>query len=337
MKPEEFDRAVQRGEVGPLYFLYGEEQFLVDRGVKRLLDRVVDPDTRDFNFTLFYGNECSGEDIVAAAQTFPMFADRRVVLVRKGSELSAAAMESLANYVVNPSPSTCLILQGGKADMRKKFYVELKKRGEIVEFKRPYENQLGAFIAEETASRGKRVEPAAAAMLAYLVGNNLLELASQLDKVVTFVGERNAIRVDDIRQIVSDTKVDSVFELANALGERNLAKCLRCLQTLLRDGEAPLMILAMVIRHFRQLWLVRELLDRKESPQEISRLTGIHSFFLKGMTAQAGKYRVADFRRAFERFYGTDLALKTGGGKPSQLMESLIMDICSGSVTGSGH
>ncbi len=330
MKPEEFDRVVRGGDVGPLYYLYGEEQYLVDRGVRRLLERVVSPETRDFNLTVFYGNECKGDEIVEAAQTFPMFADRRVVLVKKGGELSAAALEVLTSYVAAPSPSTCLIFQGDKADQRKKFFTELKKNGELVEFKRPYENQLGSFIAEEAASRGKKVEPAAAALLSYFVGTNLQELVSQLEKVATFVGDRNTIKIDDIRTIVSDTKVDSVFELANSLGERDLAKCLRCLHTILRDGEAPLMVLAVLTRHFRQLWLVRELLEKKETPQEIGRQTGIHPYFLKGMTGQARKYSLDDFRLVFEQLFVTDLALKTSAGKPSLLMENLVMAICVG-------
>ncbi len=330
MKPEEFDKALQRGDIRPLYYLYGEEQYLVDRGVRRLLELVVAPDTRDFNFTVFYGNECKVEEIVEAAQTFPMFADRRVVLVKKGSDLPAAALEVLIGYVAAPSPSTCLIFQAEKADLRKKFFTEFKKSGELVEFKRPYENQLGSFIAEEAAGRGKKVEPAAAALLSYLVGTNLQELASQLEKVTTFVGERSTIRIDDIREIVSDTKVDSVFELANALGERDLGRCLRCLHTILRDGEAPLMVLAVLTRHFRQLWLVRELLDKKETPQEIGRRTGIHPYFLKAMVGQARKYRLAEFRQVFERLFATDLALKSGGGKPALLMECLVMAICDG-------
>src|SRR5574340_130356 len=142
MKPDEFDRAVQKGDISPLYFIYGDEPYLVERGVRRLLARVVSPEFRDFNLNVFYGNECKGTEIVETAQTLPMFADWRVVLVKKGDGLSAAALELLAGYVRDPSPSTCLVFQGEKIDQRKRFFVEFKKKGELVEYKRPYENQL---------------------------------------------------------------------------------------------------------------------------------------------------------------------------------------------------
>lgn len=329
MKPDEFERDIREGDIGPLYYVYGDEPYLVERGVKRLLERAVSPDFREFNLTVFYGGEAKGDEIIEAAQTLPMFAERRVVLVRKSGALSAAALEMLAGYVQDPVPSTCLVFQGEKIDQRKKFFVELKKNGSLVEYKRPYENQLGPFIREEAAAHGKRLEPAAIELLAYFVGNNLQDLATQVEKIALYVGSREHVRVDDVKAVASDTKVDSVFDLANALGEKNLDKALRTLQTILRDGEAPLMVLAMMTRHFRQLWRVRELVDRKVPSQEISKAAGIHPYFIRGVMAQAGGYAPSAFRTIFERFFATDLALKTSGGKAVDLLERLVMDICT--------
>lgn len=328
MKPEEFARALEKGDIGPLYYMYGDEPYLIERGVKRLLEQVVSPDFRDFNLNVFYGNECKGEEIFSAAQTLPMFSERRAILVKKSHELSAATLEVLTAYVQNPSPSTCLIFQGEKIDQRKKFFTEMKKAGELVEFKRPYENQLGPFIREEVKAYAKRIEPAAADLLAYMVGNNLQELASQIEKVATYSGKRESITVGDVKEIVSDTKVDTVFELADAFGEKNLSKALRTLYTILRDGEAPLLVLAMLSRHFRQLWRVRELLDRKIPTNEIGKAAGINPYFLKKVIEQARNYRTTELKGIFERLFDLDLALKTGGGKPAALMERLTMEVC---------
>ena len=329
MKPEEFDKAIGAGDIAPLYYLYGNEPYLVERGVKRLLARVVAPEFQDFNLNVFYGNECRGGELVETAQTLPMFSPWRVVLVRRSGELSATALEILGDYLSAPSLSTCLIFQGDKIDQRKKFFAELKKRGALVEFKRPYENQLAPFIREEAAAGGKRIENAAIELLVYLVGTNLRELATQVEKIATYAGGGETITLADVKAVVSDTKVDSVFDLANAIGEKNLGKALRNLHTILRDGEAPLMVLAMVTRHFRQLWTVRELLDARTPPPEIGRLAGINPYFLKGVVEQARNYRVPELKGVFERLYATDLALKSGGGKPGGVMERLLLDICA--------
>ncbi len=328
MKPEEFEKELREGDTGPLYYIFGDEPYLVEKGVKLLLDKAVSAEFREFNLNVYHGAEAKGEEIVETAQTLPMFAERRVVLVKKSTALSAAALEILSGYVQDPSPSTCLILQGEKIDQRKKFFLDLKKNGKLVEYKRLYENQLGVFIRNEAAVYGKRLEPAAVEMLVHFIGNNLQDLATQIEKVATYVGERNPVKVDDVRQVASDTKVDTVFDLANALGEKNMGKALRSLHTMLRDGEAPLMLLAMMTRHFRQLRLVRELLEKKLSSQEISKAAGINPYFINGVIAQAKNYRLTDFKAVFERFYIVDLALKTSGGRAYDLMERLTMDIC---------
>ena len=329
MKPEELEKELRAGITGNLYYFHGDEPFLIERGVKRLLEKVVSPDFREFNFTVFYGGEAKGEAIVEAAQTLPMFAPLRVVLVRRAGALSPAALDLLADYAADPSPYTCLILQGEKIDQRRKLFADLKKQGRLVEYKRPYENQLGPFIREEAALSGKRVEPAAAEMLAYYVGVNLQELAAQIEKIALYVGEREMIRIDDVREMVSDAKVNSVFDLNNALGEKDLGKSLRSFQTIVRDGESPLMVLNMMTRHFRQLWQVRELSDRKLSAAEIGKAAGLNPYFAGGVIAQARGYGIAELRKIFEELYATDLALKTSGGRAVDLMERLIMKICS--------
>lgn len=327
MKPEEFNRAVDKGELACLYLLYGEEPYLVERAVKKLLERAVDPGFRDFNLNVFYGNECKGEEVFGAAQTLPMFAERRVVLVKKGGDLSAAAQEILLAYLQDPCPGTCLILQAEKVDGRKKFFAEFKKRGEAVEFKRPYENQLGPYVRDEVRAAGKKIDGAAAELLAYLVGNNLQELVSQIEKLCVYCGKKDCIDVADVKAIVSDTKVESVFEFTDALGSKDLPKALKMLTALLQDGEAPLRILGAVARHYRQLWQVRELLDRKVPSAELAKASGINPYFLKKVTDQARNYTVGELKRIFERMLELDLAFKSGGLE-EPLFERFVMGAC---------
>lgn len=327
MKPEEFDRCVDKGDLGPLYLLYGDEPYLVERAAKKLLERAVDPGFRDFNLNVFYGNECKGEEIFGAAQTLPMFAERRVVLVKKGGELPAAAQELLLPYLQDPSPTTCLVLQADKVDGRKKFFLELKKKGEAVEFKRPYENQLGPFVREEIRSAGKRIVPEAAELLAYLVGNNLQELVSQIEKLALFCGSKEVIGVDDVKAIVSDTKVESVFEFTDALGARDLDRAVGLLYTLLKDGEVPLRILGAVARHFRQLWQVRALLEKRVPSGDIAKAAQINPYFLKKVTDQARNYDVRELKRIFERMLELDVAFKSGGNEKA-LFERFVLESC---------
>lgn len=328
MTPQEFDQIVTKGPVPKLCYLYGEETFLLERAMRSLLDKAIDPSLKDFNFNQYYGNESKGVDILDAAQTLPMFSDRRAVLVKRAEGLSAAAGDVLLPYLQNPSESTCLIFCGSKIDQRKKFFTELKKNGILVEFKRVYDNKLPAFIQGEAKAHGKPVDAPAADLLAFLVGNNLQELSSQIEKLAVYIGNRQKITVDDVRAVASSSKAFTVFELARYLCLGDISHALKSLDTLFRNGEEVPMMIGALSRHFRQLWRVRELLDRRVAKADIAREAGINPYFIDDMVAQAKNFSREKLRDVFDELCRCDLASKTGGGQPYTLMHGLVMEVC---------
>jgi DNA polymerase-3 subunit delta len=332
MKPEAFERIMEGGGVGPLYCVCGEESYLAERAVDRLLALVVDPAFRDFNQDIFYGNEVRGDEVLTAANTLPVFVQHRVVLVRRAGEMSAAALDACSSYLDNPCPSTLLLLVAQKVDGRKRFFAELKKRDLLVEYRRPYENQLPVFIRQEFHQRGKSVGADASAMLVALAGTDLRELASQIEKACIYVGERQQVTAADIREVVSAARIDSVFELPNALGSRDLQRALRVLTTILRDGESPVMLVGAIVRHFRQLWVLRQLHGKRLSAADIQKQSGVPPFFFKGMLEQALRFSEREYRGIFGALYSADLALKgMGGDTDVGSMRTLIF-----SITGPG-
>lgn len=327
MTPQELEIAIKKGQIPKLCYLFGEESFLVDRAAGKLLEVAIDPGLKDFNFNVFYGTESKGIDIVDAAQTLPMFAERRAVLVRRAEALKAEALELLLPYVQKPSETTCLIFCSAKVDLRKKFFLELKKQGALVEYKKLYENKLNDFIQGEAQGQGKQIESAAAGLLAALIGNNLQELSSQVEKLAVFSGSKTRITVDDVRAISSSSKAFTAFELGKYVGLKDLANALKSLDALFRDGEQAPMIIGALARHFRQLWRVRELLDRKTPQNAIGKEAGVNPFFLQDMIQQANNFKVSDLFRLLQELHACDIASKSGG-HPYALLHSMIMGVC---------
>lgn len=328
MTAQEFETALKKGAIPTICYLYGEESFLVDRSVRLLLERAIDPSLKDFNYNVFYGNESKGIDIADAAQTLPMFAERRAVLVKRAENLSAAACEALLPYILKPSASTCLIFTGTKIDQRKKFFLELKKHGDLVEFKRLYDNKLSAFIQSESTVHGKPIDSAAADLLSFLIGNNLQELSSQIEKLVVFAGSHPRITLEDVRSVASNSKAFTVFELARYLCVRDLSHALKSLDTLFRNGEETPMMIGALSMHFRKLWRIREMLDRKAAKPDIAKEVGINPYFLDDMIIQAKNFGRGELRNIFTELYRCDLASKTGGGQPYTLMHGFVAGIC---------
>lgn len=329
MTPRELSAHLVKGDFKPVYCLFGEESYLVEKATKQLIEAVVDPAFKDFNLNVYYATEAKGDEICEAALSLPMFSERRVVWIKRAESLSAAASEILLSYLQQPSPYTCLVLQAAKLDQRKKLFLELKKQAVLVEAKKLYENQVPEFIVAEVKERGRRISSDAVEMLAYLVGTNLQEMVAQVEKSILFIGERQEVTVADVRAIVSDTKVDSIFEFTDAIGARQVDKALRCLHTILRDNGAPLYVLNMLVRHFRQIWVVRSLLDRRiSSPDDIAREAGMQPFVARKTIPQAKNFQPAQLQDLFQSFIATDLALKGGSGMPELVLERLVLKIC---------
>ncbi len=225
MTAQEFETALNKGTFPALSYLYGEETFLIERSVRQLLERAIDPSLKDFNLNVFYGNETKGVEILDAAQTLPMFAERRAVLVKRADALKEDVLDSLLPYIRNPAATTCLVFTGAKIDQRKKFFLELKKQGCLVEFKRLYDNKLSSFIQSEAIAQGKTIDPAAAALLSLLIGNNLQELSSQVEKLAVYCGARPRVTVEDVRTIASSSKAFTAFELARFARHARSAEC----------------------------------------------------------------------------------------------------------------
>ncbi len=328
MTSGELKQAVKAGKIPQLLLLYGDEPYFVEESVKLVCDAAVAAENRDFNLNHFQGRDLKISELIEQVQTFPVFAPRRLILLKNVEEASADDLELLIPYLEDPVPETILLITGGKIDTRRKFFKKFKQCGEVLEFKRVYDNQLPALVRDLARDLGVTFTGAALQLFCKRVGTNLIETRGELDKLISYLGGRSLIEEKDVSAIVSDTRVESIFDLTDALGEGKWSESLRLLNRLLDEGQAPLMVLAMLTRHFRQLWKARELTARNTPHKDLPRMIGISPYFLKGLVRQSALYSATDYRSFFEQFLETDLALKSSGGEPRVLLEGLLAAIC---------
>ncbi len=323
----ELKRALEKGTFPPLLFLYGEERFFLERALCLLRETTVPAEARDFNFNLYHARESRPETILDNAVTLPVFSRHRLVLVKDAQHFPASELDKFLPYLKDPAPETTLAFTADKIDGRKKFFQEFRKHGDLVEFKKLYDNQIPSSVKDLAREAGFSFTEDALALFSKRVGTNLQEIHGELSKLRTFLGEKDLADVADVAEIVSDARVDSIFDLTNALGRKDRSRALFLLNRLLDEGMAPLLLLSMMVRHFRQLWITRELLDQGVGRKEMPSRIGVNPYFLDGLIAQAGQFTRKGYRGAFELFLETDLALKSSGAHPAALLDKLVLNI----------
>lgn len=332
---EQFRLLVRDGRLPTLMLLHGDESYFIDQAVRLVVDAVVPPDTRDFNLTSLYGRELRGAELIDQARTLPVFSSQRLVLIRNVQEAAADQLERFADYLEDPVPETVLLVTASSIDKRRKFFQKFAKVGEVIEFRRLYENQLPQFVKEHARTYGRTLTGAALKLFCQRVGTNLAEVVGELDKLVSYAGNREFLEEDDVAAVVSDTRSESIFTLIDAIGAGDRVAALRLLDRLLADGQPALVILTMLGRHFRQIWKARELLAQQVPQKDLPRLIGVNPYFLNGILAQARRYSDAELRAIFPRLLAVDQALKSGGEARAHLEGLVLMLENSGGRQGS--
>lgn len=337
MTPAELLRAISKNACPNLLLLYGEETYLLEKSLRQLVDALLPVADRDFNFDCFSAREAQVDTMIDQARTFPVFASYRLILIKDAQHLSADSLDRLVPYLQDPSVETIMVFVCDKIDGRKKFFQEFKKRGAVVEFKKLYDNQIPAFIHEQARDAGRSFTEDALALFCRRVGSSLQEIHGELTKLFAYLGDKSLVDVADVAAIVSDARVDSVFELTDALGMKKTQNAHRFLVRMLEEGAAPLLILSMIVRHFRQLWKIHTLLQDNLPEKEIPRQVGINPYFLKGLLPQAGRFSHAQYAYLFELFLDADLALKSSGSHPSAILGGLVSVITAPAGASSGR
>lgn len=329
MTAAELERAIDNGHFPPLLFLYGEEQFLLERTLKHLLDKAIPPDARDFNLTIFHPKEFSAAKLLDTVRTYPVFFPRRVVIVKGAHQIAAAELEGLQSYLHHPLPETLLIFVGEKIDARRKFFIDFKKSGELVEFKKLYDNQLPAAIRDLARQNNLTLTDGALTLFCRRVGANLQEVQTELVKLTLYLGEKSLADVADVEAVVTGSRQETVFALNDAIGERQAAQAVELVGRILDEGLPALLVLNMVTRHMRNLCKVGEMVAQKRSKGEIAKAAGVNPYFLDGLIRQSRNFSGGQMRPVFERLLATDLALKSAAAHPAAMLEGLVLALCT--------
>lgn len=337
----------QKAQTYPIYFLFGAEDFLIEEEAKRLLDQILSPSARGFNLHIFSGQEHTPEEIVQAAQTLPMFSKYRFILVSDADQFDEDEIKPLIDYIKNPSPSTCLVMVAQTSGPWKKHQRQIGNVGEVNEFQRLKGKSLVSWTRKRMTEKGKTLSEEATDYLVEVVGDHLHDLENALEKAFLSVGERKTVDLSDVEGLASEVKISTVFDLMDAIGQRNLEKALGILEKTMESRTLPFkkdeefskkmgdpvpLLLTMMARQYRNIWRVKEIASRRLGPAEVANELGMSPWNVRKLMEQGKYFSEASLREGILRCHKTDLSIKKGRGPKDLLVEKLVIDLCRPSL-----
>ncbi len=314
-----------------VYLLEGDETYFIDSLTEALEEHVLKPEEKSFDQLIVYGKDTSALDIKMAAKRFPLMSQYLLIIVKEAQNLDD--IEVFEDYLNAPPPSTILVFcyKGKKVDKRKKVGKMFSKFTHFTsERMRDYE--VSPWVEKFIRDRGKSIEPSAVQLIVDYLGSDLVKISSEIDRMmVNLKPEVGLISINHIEQNIGISKDYNIFELQNALGEKNFNKAVQIANYFAANIKSHALIptIANLFGFFTKVYLYHGMKSRTK--KEIASALGINEYFIES-------YRVAsiNFSPIFiEQIFGFlkyyDLRAKgvndSGITDDGQLMIEMIVKI----------
>ena len=431
-------KQIEQGKIYPVYLLYGEEDFLIEKTLDKMIELLLSAKTRDFNFSIFEGPETPIPEILTLAETYPVMSSRRLVIVKnleffkkeKGlskaevlrnaasaydagdgkravslairalqiqdeenvsdiikkfvdeyeDELTADELDFLSDlpglisevdlqfessgdemgYLLEwldgelPLSNIVVFTVNELVDERNRLVKAIEKVGIIADFSLK-QDEVYKWIASKSREYNKRISSDASRLLRDRTGDSIRLISEEIEKIVAYVGEKKQIDIDDIKQVVTWSREESIFTFTDAIAKRNISLALLSLHRLLNDGEPPIKINAMIIRQIRLMLQARLLVERgiikrgatrmryndfrnyfTELPSSASQqlpksrqhnLLKQNPYAAFKILQSIARFKTNELIKGLEILLNADIQLKSSASSPKTILEQVIFDL----------
>ena len=339
----------------PGYVLLGDEAFLYQRCRQGVLAELAPPETRDFSLHDLDLADTSIFDILDRAQTPSLMAPFQVLFVRnlkllygRGSKKEEFA--AIDAYFRRPNPQALLLFVADHlripTDLRRMDYQDRERYDRIrdtladhcgfVELARVSEDDAIRWAIASAESRSIRIDPDAARELADALGADMMSVAGELEKLCLYVEGKDHITLGDVETMVLAAKQRSLYELTDAISQRDRTRALLLLHGLLHasDGgeDAAIGHLYMLARTFRQMLIILEnnVRDSRAIWAVLWQGFRMPPFAAEDLIRQARRYKSrAALTRALRLIAKADLELRSSPANKLLVLERLILALAT--------
>lgn len=328
MDRKDFTQLIKTGKVQGAYLFEGVEENIKAATLTALRKAILPEGFEELNESLM--DSPATDAIIAACETLPFMADKRLVVVREHPALTgrADADEKLIAYIPQVPESTVLVfIAQGKADARKKLYSAIKKINGIVTFSALTDAELNAWVVKNFSGLGKACSAQVAALLTFTVGSDTALLRTEIEKLAALTGERDAITEADVQAVATRSVECTVFELVDAVVAGQQGKAFGLLRDMLTSGSDRLGILAMLLRQFRLMQHIKIMQFEKLSSQDIKQRLGIAPFAAERCMRQASGYSGGQVKRAVRICLDAEYRVKSGQWNQEGALEKAMLEI----------
>ena len=244
-------RAVQAGNIEPVYFLLGEEYYLQYIIIEQISMALFDQTKQDK--TVLLPDELSNKEIIDQLTQTDLFASKKLFILRNPSALRNKYREELLDYCRNPLQNHNLIIIEDDYSNKKAMTKDLKKTLDTISVQIPFANEMKKwtrfFFKEKQLLASDNVVDA----LIEIAGDSVYHIANEVEKIALNVFDDTPLTLDMIYQFSGWQRDYQRWEFLQAIGLRDLDKALPLGRSLFRQGQTMLSLIYPLTSLFKEL------------------------------------------------------------------------------------
>lgn len=272
---------IKAKNINSLYVFDGEEPFYIDTLVDAFEKDLLSESEKDFNFCVLYGKDSDKNAVLNEIRKPPMFAEKTLVILKEASQFKELAL--LEPYLDSIPSTTVFVIahKYKKIDARTSFGKKVKKLNALTTFDKVKEEHLHTWISNHCKENAIKIHPETIALLAQHIGNDLQQIANELEKISLNISSNEEITNEHIEKYVGISKDYNAFEFVNALAFKDYEKTARILNYFFAHSkEFPMVVLCGSMYYFFNNLYMFQFVKHKND-FEAAKEMGVNSFFLK--------------------------------------------------------
>lgn len=328
---------LKSGKFSSVYFLYGEEGFLVKTYADRIKNKALGEEQSDINLLELRGNPDLNM-LYDYAEAMPFFSERKVISINDfNPEKLAEEDTELFEQILKNVPDTTVIifyLTGCSFSLRsarvKKVFEIIKKYSDVCEFKPLNKMKIGEIICRKAAKQKRLISPTNAEYIAEITACDLNLASVETTKLCSYVEEGKEITREIIDKMIAKRLETKVFALSDAMWSGNKGKAFQILEELFAQRVDPIPILAALSSSYSDYYCAKAAIIKGVPPQQVAAdfgLTGAKASFAAKKYNRAAKIDMKHLRNASRLIFEADVKCKSSTINRQLLLEETVLKI----------
>lgn len=312
-----------------VYLLYGTQAYLRNQYRDKIVNALL-PDGSTLNYARYEGDKTSIAEVIDLAETMPFLGDKRVIVLENTGFFNASCDE-MAEYIPTIPDTTCMIFSEEKVNKSYKLYKATSKYGSVTDFDVIAPNELKQWIQSRLKSEHKSIQGIALQRFLDWSGPDMLNMISELEKLVSFTFGRDEITLKDVEMVCTVKFEDRIFDMMDAIINKDAKTAFKCygdMIALQKDSEG---ILGFLENQLRLMLNCRMLIDENiEDPKTAASILGMNEYRVKKALIQSRKSSKIWIINNLEFCAQAEQSYKIGNMNGQIAMETVLCHLLDG-------